>query len=251
MNERQGKLLAHLRQNGFATAEELADLANVSVITVRRDLTALEQTKQIRRVHGGAVFEGFVAPTHISTRMQRHAAEKKAIAAFAASLVEPGDSIFLDAGSTCCFLAEALPEGRDLTVITHSLDNINALRGKAIRVIGLGGEFDATLSAFVGPPTETQLELFRANRAFLGTAGLDPETGCVNNTLIETRIKVLMAQRAQHCFVLADGSKLGASGFYRTLPIEQVTNVITDSNAPAEQLRLLRERSVQVHVAPE
>jgi DeoR family transcriptional regulator, fructose operon transcriptional repressor len=242
LDTRRKRILEYITSHGFATAEELAKIIQVSEITIRRDLTRMEADHFIRRVHGGAVpRDQGVAVTHINARMRKQINEKRAIAQLASQLADLKETVFLDAGSTCAYVAEALPEDKDLTVITHSLPNLMALKHKhGIQVIGIGGQLDRSLDAFVGPLAEAELETFSVDRAFLGTAGIDPDYGCINNSLAEKRIKNLMNQQARHCYILADGSKFGQPGLHRTIPIATVRNVITDAAAPAEQVRLLR-----------
>jgi len=176
--------------------------------------------------------------------------QKRAIARCAAGLIQPGETIFLDAGSTCYFLADALPEGLGVTVVTHSLDNMNVLRSrKGVTLIGLGGQLDPTLCAFTGPMTEGALQMMSATRGFLGAAGIDPARGCTNNSIVETRVKSLMNERATNSYVLADGSKFSQPSLWLTIAIDQVRHVITDATAPPEGVALLRGRGIDVLIA--
>lgn len=252
MHQRRSLLVEYLRRTGFATVDELAARSGASAITIRRDLTTLEEEGLVRRTHGGAVpqAEGLGA-VHIHVRLGEFPDRKRAIARFAAGLIEPNASLFLDAGSTCAALAEALPENRNLTVITHSVTVVNVLKRRAgVRLIALGGEFDAALDACLGPVTEMNLARFTIDQAFLGASGIDPRQGCVNNSVSETTIKQTVNRQVHRSVILADSSKFGAHGLYKTIPIEEVRRLVSDDCATPAQIQALQAAGVQVDLAP-
>jgi len=251
MDPRARKIIEYLREHGFASADDLARALSVSAITIRRDLDRLGRENLLRRVHGGAVLrENDLVCQPISERVRRNAGAKRRLAAYAAGLIRPEETIFLDAGSTCRFLAELIPEDMDLTVITHSLDNINALRGRSrVRTVCVGGELDPALNAFLGPLAEAEFESFSADRAFIGTSAIDARKGCANNSVAEKRIKALLNDNARQAYVLADAAKFRQRALFRTLPASAVRNLIT--SAPREQVRRFREKGVKVHLVPD
>ena len=248
LNPRRKTILDHVRDKGFATPDELAVQHGVAAITVRRDLIFLEENGLLKRVHGGAIpCDGPLAISHVAGRMHTSTDEKKTIAATAAALVRPGERLFLDAGSTCCFLAEALPEDQDIIVITHSLDSIRVLAAKhGISVISLGGELDSRLDAFVGPIAEAAIQTFNVDRAFLSVIGVDLEKGCSTNSLTEEQIKFLMASHAEECYVLADSSKFGKTGFRNVLPFSKVTAIISDNGVSADYRKEFKKAGVRI-----
>lgn len=252
MHERRDIIVEFLRRKGFASVDELAERTGASAITIRRDLTALEEAGLARRTHGGAVPQAeMLGAVHIHIRLGEHPERKRAIARHAATLIQPAGSLFLDAGSSCAALAEVLPENKNLTVISHSLTVLNVLKRKAgIRLIALGGEYDSALDANLGPMTEMNLARFSIDQAFLGASGIDPTLGCVNNSVAETNIKQAANRLARQSYVLADSSKFGASGLYRTIPIEEVKHLITDGFATPAQVRALQHVGVEVTLVP-
>jgi DeoR family transcriptional regulator, fructose operon transcriptional repressor len=251
MDARKRQILDSITSAGFARPEDLARQHNVAAITVRRDLIWLEKAGFLKRVHGGAIpNDNPLSVIHIKVRMRSAMDEKRTIARAAIDMIQTGEHIFLDAGSTCHFLAEALPEDRDLTVITHSLDNAHVLSQKrGIRTIVLGGELDTRLNAFVSPMTETALAAFHADKAFLGAMGIDIKRGISNNNLSEERIKLLMASNARETFVLADSSKLGKVTFRSVLQLSRISHVITDNGASKRFCATLRRKGIQVIIA--
>lgn len=240
-----------LTKKGFASPDGLAEILGVSAITVRRELMRMEKHGLLRRVHGGAIpLQNETAITHVASRLHKNAKAKRAIAAFAAGLIRHGDTIFLDAGSTCYYLAECLAENMDLTVITHSLDNINILRQKlGIRILCPGGELNERLNAFVGPLTEIQLERFFPDKAFIASAAIDPQMGCSNNAIMERNIKTTMNAHARESFIIADASKMGVSAFHQTIALKEIKTVITNQDAPQGIIRQLKKAGINVLLA--
>ena len=251
--KRRKAILEYIITHGFASADELAEHVDFSPITVRRDLMLLEKEKKIRRIHGGAIPGNLTEfATNIASRLRHNAEEKKEIAQFAVSLIQPDDKLFLDTGSTCYYLAKAIPDDLGITVITQSIDNILALKSKqGIQIICLGGVMDEILDAFVGTLAETQLESFFADKAFLGAASIDPQRGCFDETVVEQRIKLAMNHHALEGYVLLDSSKFGRLALHKSLPIEDVKSVITTISAPRDQIQLLEEKGKRVYIAPQ
>ncbi|MFH1709358.1 MAG: DeoR/GlpR family DNA-binding transcription regulator [Planctomycetota bacterium] len=251
LKDRKIKIIEFITRNGFARAEDLAELFGVSSITVRRDFIELEEEKLIRRVHGGATTpDAGLSTRHITWRRTLNVDTKAAVARYAASIIKPNETMFIDAGSTCRLLAENLPEHRNLTVITHSLDVITVLAHRqGIRLIAAGGLCDDRMNAFIGPVAEATLLPFTADRAFLGTAALSTEQGSINNTIEETAIKRAMRRMARRPCLLADGSKFGQEAFYATLPAAEIKCIITDSSAPTDAVARFRKAGVEVLIA--
>jgi len=246
--DRDQQIMQHLHAGGFSSCDELASALGVSHITIRRDLARLEEAGHVRRTHGGAV--PLSGAGHINKRLQLNTAAKRQIAKLAAGNVGRGDTIFLDAGSTCFYLAQCLPDDKELVVVTHSLDSLNALKSRdGVRAISLGGEFHRPTNAFVGPITETQINALKVDKAFLGVTGIDLEWGCVNDGIEQIGIKSSIVKRANETWVLADASKFDCRPFARTLPFAQVHNLVTDDAVSPTQVREVRKKGPKVHIA--
>ncbi len=252
MDSRKKSLVEHISSKGFAAPEEMAAVFHVSPITIRRDFIWLENAGFIRRVHGGAVpNDPSNAIIDIGARSRIAINEKKSIAKLAVSMIKPGYRIFLDCGSTCRFLAEAIQESPDLTVVTYSLDSINVIAlKKQIRLIVPGGELNSRINAFTGQITETALSSYHFDIAFLGTTGLDLSKGLTDNSTIESGIKRLAATNSDKCVILADGLKLGKVALKTFLRLDEVPlTVITDSNAPEHICASLQEKGITIKIA--
>jgi DeoR/GlpR family transcriptional regulator of sugar metabolism len=234
---------------GFCPNNDIAKRFNVSEMTVRRCLDRLEDLGRVRRVRSGAVSVKHTR-SHargLTDNLFRQREQKQAIASHAAALIREGQTIFLDTGSTCYYLAQEIMENAGITVITYSLDIVSALRGKpGIRVICPGGEYDATLNIFAGPHAETLLGSFKADLAFLGVGAIDPETGTQENTIIQTPLKAIMNANARHSYVLADSTKFGHRSYFDSIPISQIRHVITSTALEQRYTVILQEKGIQV-----
>jgi DeoR/GlpR family transcriptional regulator of sugar metabolism len=248
MDDRHDHIVRYINENGFATPEDLAKNLRVAAITIRRDLIALEKAGHLKRVHGGAIPAADVQKiTPIDLRFHQHPKEKQQIAAAAVSHIADGQTIFIDAGSTCGGVAEALPENKKLVVITHSLNVINLVRYRSgITLIALGGEYNRGLNAFIGPMAEQQLKTLHADRAFIGTSGIDIDNGCTDDALLELSIKSMMHKQARESYVLADASKFGHVKPYQSIPIEKIKNLITGRSVPAKTVADFQKKGVHV-----
>jgi DeoR/GlpR family transcriptional regulator of sugar metabolism len=248
---RQNKILEFVHKNGFCAVEELAQHLNTSAMTVRRDFIALEKERLITRVHGGAIpVENLLVSTHIASRINQHINEKQKIAAYAASLIERDDTVFVDAGSTCSYLAESFPENRSITVITHSLNIINILKNKVgINIICTGGSFEEREGAFGGPITESCLSGFYVNKSFIGAAGISLEMGCASNNVNESKIKGVMHAHARESYILADASKFSSPAFHTFLPMEHTKNIITDGSLSPAVMKQYKKTGVKIIIA--
>lgn len=238
---------------GFATVRTLADELNVSEMTIRRYLIRLEENGSVARVTSGAIRthqlregdKGFQAA------LQHFEREKRAIATHAVSLLNERNTIFLDTGSTCYYVARYLPEDTDITVITYSLDIVSALRNrKGIRVVCPGGELDGTLNVLAGPQAEQVLSSFTADIAFLGVGGIEPRLGTQENTLVQIPLKRTMAQNSTENYVLADSSKLGHRSYFTGTALSDLREIITTTAADSKQIQFLRDAGLKVTTVP-
>ena len=231
------------------TVAELSRRLGVSAVTIRSDLEALEKQGILKRNRGGAVAPQVLrfAPA-FQEKTSLHRQEKERIAELAAQIVEDGEWIILDAGSTTLFLARRLRDRR-LTVLVNSVYALNELVGAPnIELIAIGGSLYEPGLSFVGPLAESFLEGLHVDKAFLGVNGVDLRGISVNNAQ-EAGIKRRMINAAEEVIVLADSSKIGVSSFVTIAPLKRIHVLITDSGAPGELLQEFREAGLEVLVA--
>ncbi|MBS76509.1 DeoR/GlpR family DNA-binding transcription regulator [Variovorax sp.] len=231
----------------------MQDLA-VSRETVRRDLLELEGLGELRRGHGGAVATGAEPEPPLAVRLVARQREKRAIARAAIALLEPGQTVFLDTGSTTALLAEALATLSGMTVITNSLSIALKLAGAAEgrdtggRTVLLGGEIDVKTQATCGAGTVEEIRRYRADVALLSPVAMHPKHGAMSFEHHEAAIARAMAEQAQQLVILADHAKIGQASrvtYARSADIDVVVTDAASRDMPAlPALRRACERVV-------
>lgn len=253
---RRDRMLALLREQEFLRVSDLAHQFEVSEVTVRADLDALEQRGQLRRVRGGAVPRA-TAPTErrFEEAEVAAAAQKRAIGRAAAGLIEDGDTLILDVGTTTTAVAQALADRLDITdvtVFTSSLTIALALEraDPRVTVIITGGTLRPKQHSLVEPLAGLVLGSINARKAFIGCNGVDVDRGITNVNLPETEIKRLVLSSAQERIVCADSSKLGQVALAHVCSLDEIDLLITDDAADPELLAALRNVGMAVRLVP-
>lgn len=240
-SERQDAIQRLCDALGTVTVRQVADELQVSDMTVRRDLEEMSGQGRVVRVHGGARCvtgeRGLTVPREFTHREKRalHVDEKRAVAARAAALVEPGETVFLGAGTTMEQLAQALPAGR-LRVVTNSLSVFGLLRDRPDTELCLvGGIYRSATDAFVGPMAERSLELLGIDAAFIGCNGVVDGAVSTSN-MEEGRFQNEVLERSDRRYVVCDSSKVGRRDFYTFYPLGDVDALVTDRRLAAGEL---------------
>jgi DeoR/GlpR family transcriptional regulator of sugar metabolism len=236
---RQAVIRDRFAQQPGVSISELAREFGVSEMTIRRDLDVLEQNSQIQRTHGGAVLtERMMFEFDYRERRERNRPEKCAIAAEARKLVQPGQRLILDNGTTTLELAALLKDGERLTVITPSLAVASELQhAGGVQVILLGGILREGSPDLTGPVTEHCLEMFSADLAFQGADAIGEDGAIYNSDLRLARVDRAMRRIAARTCILADHTKLGRSELGRSGTLADVETFITDKAARADLVR--------------
>jgi DeoR family fructose operon transcriptional repressor len=246
--ERRRQILEVLATDSRAEVPALAARFGVSESTIRRDLQVLSQDGAVERTRGGAVPASRFEPS-FREKETAHLAEKTAIARAAAELVQPGQTVFLDAGTTTLELARVLCGRTDVTVATNSIP-IAVELAQHLRLIVTGGQAKEQTLALVGPLAERSIEQMHVDIAFLGMNGVAIGAGLTTPTWEEAATKARMIASGRTAVVLADSSKLGAVSFARVAGLDEVDLLLTDENAPADMVEALRAAGLRVEVAP-
>lgn len=234
------------------TVDALATRFGTSLVTIRADLSALESAGVLTRTHGGALLpEAEETDEPLGVKQLQHHAEKVRIAQAAVALIQDGETIILDSGTTTAEIARALRK-TDLTsinVITNAL-NLAALLMDVptVRLIVPGGILRRESNSLSGPMAEAALAKLQADRLYLGADGLDPEIGVMTPHLQEAELNAKMIQISRQVVVVADSSKLIRRNISLIAKIEQVHMLITDRAAPVSAVDALRERGVDVQL---
>ena len=243
--DRQRRILAELDRHGSVRVSELVQLLGVSDMTVRRDLDVLQTQGELRKVHGGATRgahhstdePGFVA------KSGREQAEKEAIAARAAALVEPGSAVAVSAGTTTHALARHLLAVPDLTVVTNSVwvaDTLHA-SDRPDRTVLLTGGLRTPSDALVGPIAISALRSLHADVVFMGVHGMDPNAGFTTPNLMECETNRALVACARRLVIVADSTKWGVLGLSSFAALGDADVLVTDVGLPSEGRRVLRE----------
>jgi DeoR family transcriptional regulator of aga operon len=253
VEERRRLIVDLVQQQGRATVEELATRFGTSAVTIRTDLEVLARSSAIARSHGGALPVTAVTPatndTPLNIKETRCHAQKLRIGQAAAKMIQDGETIILDSGSTTVEIARQIRQMKfeSLTVITNALNIALELSGlPQIRVMMLGGLLRQTSYSLVGPDAEQALAKLSADRLFLGVDGLDPEVGVTTPDPLEAALNALMIRVSRQTIAVLDASKLGQRSLSVITPVQNLHMVITDSNAAVETVETLRAAGVQV-----
>ena len=248
--ERQRIIEEIVRRDGAVTIRELAERVQASEVTVRRDLRSLEDAGLVRRQHGGAmaIAEQSAEPTYADKR-RAAGREKAAIARTAAGFVRDGDAIVIGAGTTTMALAGELLERSELTVMTNSLLVAQVFADSPrVEVLLTGGMLRGSILAMVGESAERALAGLRVDITFLSGNGLSAENGLSTPHPLVASIDRAMAAAARQVVVVADHTKFRRDSVVQTVATEQMAHLVTDDQAPAEQVAAMRERGVDVSV---
>ncbi len=250
---REEHILRELSRAGSVSVEALAEQLAISVITVRRDLGALEQRGLLRRTHGGAVavqpllYEPFRHDSSFNEQVERHAEEKRRIALAAADLVRDGETVAFTPGTTTTQVTRSLHGRRALTVVTNTVNVAMELSNRPdLSVFVAGGFLRGGWFSLVGAAAEHALAQFNVDRVFIGANGVDAERGLTTWMPEEAATNRVMIQRARERVVVADRSKLGVAATAVMWAARDVDVLITDAGATDAQVAPFLDLGIDV-----
>jgi DeoR family transcriptional regulator, aga operon transcriptional repressor len=249
--ERRRVIRALVEGQSLGSVGDLSKRFNVSAVTIRSDLAALSAMGAVVRVHGGALPPGDTDEVPINIKQTLHHAEKVRIAAAAAELIQDGETVILDSGTTTAEIARQIRglKLRSINVITNAL-NIAVLLANAhhVNLIIPGGVLRRKSWSLAGPQAEQALRELQADRLFLGVDSLDPEIGVMTPHVLEAKLNALMIAIARQVVAVADSSKLLRRNLSVIAPVEQVHVLITDRAAAPECVAAIRARGIEVRL---
>ncbi len=250
-NRRQDEIIRILTENRMVKAYELAEQFQVSMETVRRDLESLEKEGYLTRVHGGAVVKTMrgLEPEY-TFRESKNYEQKIAIGRAAAALVEDGDTIIIDLGTTTLEFARFLYNKKNLTVFTNAIQIAAELvKNPEIKVILIGGNLRPGELATSGYLAEDVVDHFYVDKAFIGVGGITRTLGIGDYQMEEANLRRHYIEHSQKVVALADYSKFGVKTLNHVCSLEQIDIMVTDEQADEKVLNALRQRNVQVLIA--
>ena len=245
---RRKSILKLLEEQGKVRVSELSRMFQISEVTIRNDLTALENEGLLDRVHGGAVSTNKAYYTMgFNERIDQYVSEKQRIAKAALEMIQPNDTIMINSGTTTYFIARELKQLKSLTVVTNSLavtQELSTLPG--FNVVLLGGNYNPQYQFTYGEDAVQQLKRYKTDKLFLSADGVDSTCGLTTHHYQEADVSRAMLERVNQTIIVADYSKIGRENFANIAPIDCVDKLITNSTADREELDILREKGVEI-----
>jgi len=248
MNSRQQTILQLVNDRRRISVSELARATDVSEVTIRQDLNLLEKRSYLKRVHGSAVA---LESDDVDARMMSNFILKQKLARYAASLVNDGETIFIESGSTNALLARYLAERKHITLITVSHYISHLLKETDCEVIVLGGMYQKKSETVVGPLTRMCIQQVHFSKAFIGVDGYHAETGFTGRDMMRADVVNAVLAKGVENIVLSDSSKFGQIQPNPLDPMSQIGRVITDSRLDLDYQHLLKRQGFQLDLVDE
>lgn len=245
MHPRHSVILDLVNTAGRITVVDLSSQLGVSEVTIRQDLTHLENLGFLKRVHGAAIVLDSDDPEH---RLWANSKTKQDIANYAASFVKHDECVLIEGGSVNVMLAKILAERSDVTIVTSSAYIAHTVRGCKADIILLGGQYQQNSESLVGPLTRLCIEQVHFSKAFLGVDGFDIQTGFTNRNMMRADIANAILAKGQETFILTDSSKFGRIYPASVGEIHKIQHVVSDRSAPVDAIRHLKNAGVDVHL---
>lgn len=246
---RQEKIAEAVRRHGQVRVEQLAARFKTSHETIRRDLAVLAEQGSVQKFHGGAKLPGRREEGPFRERMAQNAVAKRVIAEKTSGLIAPGDTLFIDTGSTTLMCAEEIAKIGGLTVITNStrIAAVMAGRGNRTVIFLLGGRFDGDNQETVGPTAISEIQSFHADHALITIGALDAAAGATDFNFDEAQVARAMMDNADNLIVVADATKFQRRAAFAVCPLERIGALVSD-RPPADALAAaLTSAQVAVH----
>lgn len=252
MPERFEIITRLVNEKGTATVEELAEALDVSRATIRRDLAHLDADKVILRTHGGAIKydKSLTKEVPIYLRIHMQKAEKEQVADAAVDMISEGDTIFIGAGTTGRALSSKLDRFSHLTIVTNDIDVAKEISKTDNALMVLGGQLKSSSCTLLGFFTEEMLRELRVDTAFMAADAVDVENGFRDFNVDEISFKRLVLSVSARTIMMCDTSKFRKHAFVNICPFSAVSALITNEDADANSIALLREAGLQVILAP-
>jgi len=251
--ERSDFIRREILRSGKVSVLALAGILGVSSATIRRDLAALEANRLLKRIYGGAIaieplmYEPFRYESTFQANLALFTVEKQRIGQAAADLIEAGDVISLMSGTTSMFLARALRNRTNLTVVTNTVNVAMELNGReGITLIMTGGVLRGSYFSLVGPLAELSLNQIYVDKVFVGMTAIDVEKGLTTTTIEQATVIRKMIEQGKKRIVIADSSKLGHTSHVLIGGVQDIQMLITDTNAAPEKVDQFRQLGIEV-----
>jgi len=248
IEERRQYIVGLAQKHGRVLVEELSDSLGISRITIRKDLDHLQSQGLLQRTHGGALLpsNGAISDPSLREKEGRHSQEKLRIATAAANLVQEGQCILLDSGTTTTAVAKALRRFSHLTIITNAVNVASELRDTDFEVLLTGGSLRKNSFSLVGPLAEDMLHEMYADILFLGVDGFDLEVGLTTPNVMESRVNRAMVKASSLVVAVCDSTKFNRRSLSKIVDATAIHHIITDSGLPSATADALRSAGINL-----
>jgi DeoR/GlpR family transcriptional regulator of sugar metabolism len=244
MNDRQKQILKIVSQKSHVAVSELADTLATSGVTIRQDLTFLEQQGFIKRIHGGVTF---VNSDDLSRRLLVNYEKKLEIALKAVSYVHRGETVLIESGSTNVILARELALHGNATIVTPNVFIARECRRNGENsVVLLGGVYQGESESLIGPMVKQCIDTVNFKKAFIGIDGFSREAGFTSRDMMRADISSYIARKCKELFVLTDSSKFGRTELIKLFDVEDAHYLITDDGIPDSDRSFLEKKGVRI-----
>jgi DeoR family transcriptional regulator, fructose operon transcriptional repressor len=246
--ERKLKIIEFVKKNNVASVSQLSEVFNVHEATIRRDLSEIEKEGHLRRTHGGVVLtEGIHSEPSFTVRVTERVEEKQRIGEKAAEMVNDGEYIILDSGTTTLQIAKNLLDRKNLTVVTNDINIAAELKdSKGIKVIVTGGILYPESFMLNGMFTNEVLKTLHVHKAFVGTPAIHPQFGLTHFDEILVPAKIEMIEAAKEVIVVTDHTKIGGISLHKVAPINKIHKLVTGKEASGLQIERFKEMGINV-----
>ncbi|OYU41461.1 MAG: DeoR family transcriptional regulator [Pseudorhodobacter sp. PARRP1] len=246
---RQTEIVEIARADGRVVVEDLAQRFDVTLQTIRRDLTELADSGLLDRVHGGAVLRTGVSNLGYDERRTMNEAAKAAIARACAAAIPDNCSIIINLGTTTEAVARALLHHSNITVITNNMNVANILvANPGCEIMVAGGAFRRSDGGLVGELTTQFFEQFKVDYAIIGASALDGDGDLLDFDLAEVRVSKAIIRQARRVFLVCDHSKLGRSAPARLASLAEITEMFTDKPLPDDLAQRCSDWGIKINV---
>ena len=245
---RQRTILEQLNQSGKVRVDKLAKLLDVTEVTIRRDLTNLHKNGFLKKIYGGAILAG--APKinpPVRYRQTRNLSAKRIIGQLAAELINEGDVIFLEAGSTCYEIIPYLADFKELTVIVNSLYLMSRLHElPRLKIIITGGAYRSDRRDMVGPTAEAAIAQLSGFKAFTGADDISLTAGISGADVVTVGFAKLVLRRSSQVIFVGDHTKFDNPALYKIADIDQLDCIVTNTCPSTHWLDAAKEKDIRI-----
>ena len=247
--KRHEEIIELIHSQGRVKVSDLSQKYNISEVSIRKDLEALEAQGHLSRIHGGAVgMNKLYLNMDLTERYKTNAASKREVAELAAKFIDDNDTIMMNAGTTLMYVLRALRGKKNISIVTNSVQNATeAALYPAFNVILLGGELDSKYQFTYGQDAIHQLTNYHATKCMLSVDGISAESGLTLYYSNEAELARKMIECSDKAIVVADSSKIGKNVFARITDVSKTDLLITNKSNNLEELAKLRKLGVKIH----